>query len=438
MLSRNSGMPRRTRLIWLVSLGVAAGGVGYVAWKVVKPWPGSGRDFMPMWLAGRLWSEGRSPYDPGVFRPAFARQFGEYHEDLPFVYPPNWAPVLIPLGYLPFDTAEQIWRAASFVLLLGTVVASALLVRPSIRAVMREPVFWLGLGACCLMQSVPKTLALGQTSLLASFSLALTFYALSRRSTPVATLGLALLLLKPQVAAAVVGLLLTVGAWRLLALGGGLSLAVAGLAGALSGVRANTVAWLAATRPHELLPPNVPAEVTGLRHLLSYAQVNLSPILAILLCVLAGVVLGLWLRHAHGHDVLAPLRAPATRSAFLAPLIAVVVTLAPLHEYDFVVLIPVLVIALLEHGPARYLLPGLALAYRSANLAAWTGIRHPAGHIFVGSLVATVGAVLVLAGALAYLWHVRRTEAPLAIGFRLRQLETEPVAEAPVVGTGPF
>jgi hypothetical protein len=393
---------------------------------------------MPMWLAGRLWAEGRSPYDPAIFRPAFAQQFGEYHEDLPFVYPPNWAPVLIPLGHLRFEVAEQTWRGANLLLLLGTAVASALLVRSSVRAVVREPLFWLALGAGCFLQSVPKTLALGQTSLLASFALALTFLGLSRRSTPVATLGFALLLLKPQVAAAVVGLLIVVGAWRTVALGGGMTIAAAGLACALAGVRANTAAWLDATKPHELLPPNVPAEVTGLRHLLSYAHVNLSPMLAILLCVLAGVLLGLWLRQAQRREALAPWRPPATRPAFLALVIGVVVTLAPLHEYDFVVLILALVIALLEHGAAPYLLPGFALTYRSANLAAWTGIRHPAGDIFVGSLIATIGAVLILAGAVAYLWHVRRAEVYRTVGARLTHFGMEPApAEAPVAGTGP-
>ncbi len=93
---------------------------------VVLPWaagPTGKGDFIGYWSASRLLLQGKDPYDIAQLHEL---QYQAYPERgyLIYTWNPPWLPVLLlPMAWLPFQTAAQIWMLANLAVLIATALA---------------------------------------------------------------------------------------------------------------------------------------------------------------------------------------------------------------------------------------------------------------------------------------------------------------------------
>lgn len=162
-------------------------------------------DFYVFWLAPRIglahgWAQ---MYNPGRFLPELAAQTGNW---LPYLNPPVFAWLLLPLSLLPYELALIVWNA----LVLACLFITWRLVAPG------TPSQRLGLLLAALaLYPVVLGLALGQVTMLVLVGVALCFWLLRRDRPFRAGLVLALIAIKPQAAFLVPVALLAAGRYRL-------------------------------------------------------------------------------------------------------------------------------------------------------------------------------------------------------------------------------
>ncbi len=237
-------------------------------------------DFYVFWLAPRIglaqgWAQ---MYNPGRFLPALAAQTGNW---LPYLNPPVFAWLLLPLSLLPYELALALWNT----LILACLVVTWRLTVPGATP---TPTFPQGEGrlgtlpqrlvlllAALALYPVMLGLALGQVTMLVLVAVALCYWLLRRDRPMMAGAVLALIVIKPQAAFLVPFALLAarryrlcigfalaiipVAALSLLALGReGLGYWLASVAVNYNhpGYKFNSVAWI--------LGPGVPAIAIGL------------------------------------------------------------------------------------------------------------------------------------------------------------------------------
>ena len=222
-------------------------------------------DFFVFYLAPRIglaqgWAQ---MYNPDRFLPALAAQTGNW---LPYLNPPVFAWLLLPLSLLPYEVALVFWN----ILILLCLVVTWRLTAPG-----TLPQRLLLLLAALGLYPVMLGLALGQVTMLVLVAVALCFWLLRRDRPLLAGVVLALIVIKPQAAFLVPVALLAARRYRLCI---GFALAIIPIA-ALSvlalgregidywlasvavnyhhpGYKFNSVAWV--------LGPGVPAIAVGL------------------------------------------------------------------------------------------------------------------------------------------------------------------------------
>jgi hypothetical protein len=164
-----------------------------------------GRDFVNYWMGGRLALEGHLGLlaDMRGYNARIVDIFGHSAQDFfVFSYPPSLLPFLVPFGALPYVPALVAWTAVNLALLAWSVRLIAADRRPMV--------------AACLSPAAVTMVAYGQFG---GAMAALSILALTRgaRQPFVAGLCLALMSVKPQLAAAVGLLMLLIGHWRAVA-----------------------------------------------------------------------------------------------------------------------------------------------------------------------------------------------------------------------------
>jgi hypothetical protein len=174
---------------------------------VVAPWDKIDPDYICYWAAGKIVAAGQSPYDEAL-QTQIQQERGwdkatdglGHYDFLPYYYPPWFAAgcaLLVPLGY---DGAKVAWFALNLELLL----LAGYLLRDAVPGVPRSvppvavPLFGLSVVA----------LFVGQTSIVMLYLAALTWKLILRRNDRLAGAALACLTTKPQLAAALVLVLL--------------------------------------------------------------------------------------------------------------------------------------------------------------------------------------------------------------------------------------
>lgn len=350
-------------------------------------------DFQFIWLAGEMWAEGADPYtaDYAVRGEAM---FGGGIGNVPvtWFYPPSWWPVSMAVAQWDFGTATVIWRGASALMLI---IGAAIVVLSWRRHVGALTPLRIGLFAAfaALGSAAPIGLALGQTPFVSFLGLSIFIAAYLARSRASMVLALFLLMLKPQIGLPFCGLLIVSRFWWPSLIAGGLvSLAAAAPALGIAGIADFLSAYLAQVGVHATLDPNRPFEMTGLRNL-GYAAFGLA--LSPLLLSLAGAALAAGLRLVCRADD------AAGRARLLAAFLATVGLFVALHNYDMILMAPLVVLMAVHPWPLQALgALGLLLIFRANNLAAVTGIYDPDTIVGRGSLLISVGIVLAFAAAL--------------------------------------
>jgi hypothetical protein len=347
--------------------------------------------------AGRMWSAGLNPYGSD-----FAAYGAPYiSSELAFwVYPPQWWPIATALGALDTRVAVMAWKAVNLVVIP---VAGVLLLH----------VFdaWRtgngrALAACfaavlLTTDATQLTVRLGQTSGLTAIGFALLLSGLKSSGLARQSIGLALLLLKPQFGLLYLLLMLARREGRLPAAA---ALFITALASAplllTSGFHDTIQAmadWLSNLAAYRELPFNGPGELTGFSYLLAWLGVGApSPIL----CVLASWLATLCMVRPSGTE---DSRSLAIRRCVVGMSVSLV--LVPLHYYDFI-LLPAFLLLIPQLKPWA----GWMVIF--ANIVAWRGcstgfeiFMHRTSDLFPGALIgsilqagtATAAGLLILA-----------------------------------------
>jgi hypothetical protein len=150
------------------------------------------------YLAGRTWLEGLNPYDPAIACKTLADACKP--QDYSFAYPPSSAPFLMLLALLDLRDAQIVFILANIICLILFVCTSIRILSASIGnqhfiADIRKSLF---IAMAIGNVAVANTLWMGQTSIIISTFIALSYYFYSQSHDIKSGLFLALALMKPQ------------------------------------------------------------------------------------------------------------------------------------------------------------------------------------------------------------------------------------------------
>jgi alpha-1,2-mannosyltransferase len=162
-----------------LALSLAAGAllVGASVWFISTHWAGDssyGIDFGLFYRGALAIRQGLDPYHPALHALQNVSQQGTGSY---YVYPPPFALALIPLTFLPFSAALQVWLAINMLIFAATI---ALLARPLLGRAAWLRWTLLLIICCATMRVVGKEIIIGQADLLLNFLIASSYVAYTR------------------------------------------------------------------------------------------------------------------------------------------------------------------------------------------------------------------------------------------------------------------
>ncbi|MEZ5779299.1 MAG: hypothetical protein R3E44_13140 [Paracoccaceae bacterium] len=366
-----------------------------------------GYDFRYFWLAGELWGQGLSPYGD-VFGVEGARLITSGHIPEIWPYPPNlWLPS-IGLGLFDLTTAWHIWLCIQVAAVPAASAALAFCLPldklpgacgRSVR-VTRFGFFCLHTAFMAAIEATQLSIHSGPISIMIYLGLVLVICGIAGGRRGMVSAGLVVLFMKPQIGAAFALALVLSGRDGMRAV---FSAALISLLLIVPPVllKADVLLdWLHSVGGYDGVAnkANLAASMTGIRNLVwtcfSWDMGNLAA-MGPALAVSAG--LAFHFRRAATRFGKSD-RGPVLDLIIVQSL--VVLALAPLHNYDFTLI-----------GVSVLILTGVAGFRRLAAVAAIVLILHPntlfiwiqggtGGVVFPGSMLATIGALLLLVVAL--------------------------------------
>jgi hypothetical protein len=301
-------------------------------------------DFAFVFAAGRVWLEGGSPYDVPLWQSQWADITPSFvglepgqgvAPTQPYLYPPHWVLLAVPLAALPWALAVRIWDLVNVLSYVSMIAVSCALLSPHLLNPRKHPLFWLAVTGASLNAAVRWTLWECQLSMISTAAVMGAYWALSEKRWGMLTLCTFVALLKPQIGILPLYYLALIGGLRFVAIGGGLTVAVGALAlshvdwSLLPGQYQNCV------RLHLSIGYNNPDEFYSLSSLLVgiVPHEKLSALIAFAL--LSIVALDRYRRPPLGF------KAPAFALRDLALACTLTTAFIPLHGYDLVLLTPV-------------------------------------------------------------------------------------------------
>ena len=384
--------------------GLACLAATYLIFKAIQVSEEPGYDFKFIWIAGEVWSRELSPYSD-AYNSIARTLINQGHVPTIWAYPPNWWLPSILVAQIDLELSFRLWSLSSAALLLVTsiMLAQAYLTvfsAPHLNIPLLGP-FTIGswqlasliFFASATLEATAIGFAAGQTGILVFFGIALLLWGECKKHPWACVAGLILIMLKPQLGIGVglVYLLSGQGRWRNVFWGAALTVAMTFpafwtdpnlLAGLLQNLRDYDGVSLA----------NAPQAMTGLR-LVAWALFTYDLHSALALAV--GLVLTLQL--CFGPWRIARAKHPGT---FLwhsiSICIAVSIAVLPLHYYDSVIT-PVLLFALISARRATMIVGvvGVLAIWRADQIGTAIGLYDPAVPIFEGSILATIGSLLL-------------------------------------------
>jgi hypothetical protein len=362
-------------------------------------------DLAYLHAAGEAWRAGADPYGP-----AYAKFAAPYvpSDAAIWAYPPQWWVLVVPLSVLPIHQAAIIWKLVNLTALaLGAALLCEAVAPKDRKLPLATTLIFAAVFASA--DAVRISLHLGQTSLLIALGFALVLHGARNGGAGRQALGLALLMLKPQLGLFCFLLMVCTPKGRVPALAALACTALAcvplladfGLAGALESARG----FLRNMAVYGSLLWNRPGELTGVSYLSALAGTGAPPPL---LLVLAG-----WL----GTEFLTQRGDVGAHRRWLVGL-AVLFATAPLHPYDMA-LLPASILLLPDLKPwARGLVcAAVAGIWHTSTIAfTWLGGQPSSWMpgIFEASLIqsgAATFAGLAVFAALAFGWTDRKSLA---------------------------
>lgn len=352
-----------------------------------------GFDFRLIWLAGKIWANGASPYSD-IFKSAYDAEFGFRTISHFWVYPPYWWFISRPISELEFETALLVWNGINFALIHVGSFLFARCVSATRSELGFSSAYMMIAGIVCLYQATPFALALGQTSFLVFCGVACLAFGLRYQHRTVVFIGVLLVMLKPNIGLIfVVAILPLRFVWLpILAsavIYSGLSVLVILLIG-FDGTVPQFLANLSEYNAPDIRVAQ-PHSLTGIINLADYVNMQLSGALLLVFCAVISPILGIIFGN----------------SPYLIPCIGIIALfIIPMHTYDLMIFAPLLIMIYRSNiFSVALILLALFITIRAENLAVLSGFIHPDSiDGFQGSLLASLGlgiGVLVLLGTLA-------------------------------------
>lgn len=386
-------------------------GISHLGYQITKHWDVVTLDFRFFWLAGEFWERNLSPYTD-IFALEAAERFQIFQGAI-WYYTPNWHPIARLYAVADPLMASRFMSFFNGALLLMSCGLNAFTARrildkthsaDSLAAILRSlstsTLFFLLAGAVGLSQAAGNTLHLGQSSMLIYFGASLLLFAIQSERFWLASLGLFILMLKPQIGLIVVcGLLWGSHGRRIVAIAAALSIAAATPAFFVFGPVETAQAILAGAAQYNVQAYNLPPAMTGIRHLLW----QLTAIDAGTFLLLAAAMV---LTSAFAATRTGDAKEKLLRTSSFAFASALLFT--PLHVYDFVLAGALVYPAILASGNrGLFALASFALLWRAGNLPQLTFIEAPNMLYYPGSLYASLTALIIF---IAFAGPYPRTE----------------------------
>ncbi|EAZ88170.1 glycosyltransferase family 87 protein, partial [Crocosphaera chwakensis] len=330
----------------------------YLTTKVfIKVPDAQGLDFRFLWLAGKLWGEGKNPYDNMIWVSEYKSFFG--YEKPNWAYPPHFAPILMFLAIFPFKIAELLWRVINYSSLIIIIIMTGLWIKNyKVKLNFWKDIrFWIGASYCCLLQSTLIVFSLGQTSIICVLGLVLILYGACQNYLILGIVGGYLLSIKPQIAIVILTALFFAGHHRIVAGSIVLITLASALAFYQTGLSENIQGFLTNLSAYSQEKVNQPPDLTGLVHLIDYfLSIQVSSKIMALFGVILGTLCGFLISRGRTNSLI-KLGFDGSKPNFFqigSIILTVIATgfLMPIHVYDFVIFLPIVIASL--YLPFRY------------------------------------------------------------------------------------
>lgn len=234
------------------------------------------QDFAYLWLAGKLWASGISPYGPdyAMLAKASADLADVAERPHAFFYPPAWSSITIPISLIPYRLATPLWTILNILAIISSQLAVFFAIRPEKRS---NVALLAGLLFCFAMNGTRFNLVLGQTSIIVMLSLSIMVLGIARDSFWLRCLGTTLVMLKPNVGIVLMAPMLLYD-FRAVFAAGGISLLLS-IPALLTESPASMISHLAGNiASYGTYPINMPAAQTGVSTIIYVINgANISP-----------------------------------------------------------------------------------------------------------------------------------------------------------------
>lgn len=373
--SPNNQLGRRALVVslWIIAALLA----GKSLWSGVFH-SGVSRHLDAQWIyvAGRCWSAGESPYRVATFRRVWEDVLtAEPVSPTAFVYPPATVGLALPLALFDWRIAKRLHDAVNVAALCVIWWAGIAFLRRANSAGTRAWCAPLVIALSATMSAIPGVLYIGQMGLIATAGVAWAACSIVKRRSLSTAIGCALAMLKPQLTLLPILVVFLSGRWRDRLAIVTLWILCTGV-GVLLSSPANLVGdYRASMEQHASMEFNRPAAYDHLGGFLAAAGlINMEG--AMYLLAIAAVV-GMHVFDAvRARTTDGNLGAEAARrdacSLALHLQIAVVLTVAlfPLHAYDWVIVLPLFPLVLCLRGQVLRILwlLGLLLLGRAKTI----------------------------------------------------------------------
>jgi hypothetical protein len=303
-------------------------------------------DFDCLWYAGYLWNHGLNPYGPDFDR-LKATLFAGGEQPISWVYPPHFWIIVAPIARLPMMAAQWVWNGLNLVLLVTGVALWGAVARSwalPAKAVAAALFVYL-----TFMTATGGAFSVGQTSFLMWFGFALLAFGLTGKRDWAAAIGIAILLLKPQIGAvAFATLLVFPGKFRVAVMAGLLVGLLSLPALAIGGVTETILSFLHNLGNYRSIDYNLPDAMTGVSNLVAvWGGMNVSAtvatgiavVLAPLLFVISARATPFVPSEVEGHPIgkaSLDFARDERVGRYLAITLGVIAALVPLHVYDLI------------------------------------------------------------------------------------------------------
>ncbi|GJL95082.1 MAG: hypothetical protein DHS20C05_14870 [Hyphococcus sp.] len=352
-------------------------------------------DFKYLWFAGELWNAGINPYSE-AFSQEGAKVFTNTNALNSWLYPPNWWAISAFLALFDFAEATWLWRTlnATFIIVGSFLLFRALkLARPKTPLWAGALIFFFAV----TFQATPMTLAMGQTSILIFFGVCCLTYGLSLKRPAFEILGLVLLMFKPHIGIiAFFALFVLPQHRRNVLIAGTITGVLCVPALFIAGIGPTVFGFLEQLTTYSALEVNSPVNSTGLGHLVfELLSLKLPTIPLVFAGGIAAAGIVLFLHRSQK----TPRGTPEFYIYVMSAIILMAITVAPLHSYDLIISVPLIVLFFIhpKNIALAFLCLGYVLLYRAGNLAKITGFYDEAVLFNIGSHLESLAGAMMLA-----------------------------------------